>query len=124
MPSQQVVIKDNIVTPSLSDGVYIVTQPKETRRTRANSYYWFCLNILEKNTNYGYFADEWHEIFKLNFNGYSKGTRRFGQTTTKLSVSEFYVYVNKCLAFGELNDIKFPDPTLYKLEKWIFLKKQ
>ena len=90
----------------------IVCKHREKRRSVQNRLYWAVMREISDQAMLGgkRFSDEcWHEHFKRLFIGIVElpGGATMGESTTKLSVSEFADYVSKAQAFavGELGVI-------------------
>lgn len=101
----------------------IVIQPKrEKRSAAANAYYWsVVLNAISEYS--GYDPNETHEAMKALFlpkelafcdgNGVVQGEIVIGGSTRKMTVSEFYDYVERVRRFAAeklLLNIPDPDP--------------
>jgi hypothetical protein len=90
----------------------IVCKHKEKRRSVQNRLYWAILRDISEQAMLGgrQFSDEcWHEHFKRLFVGVVDlpDGRQMGESTTRLSVTEFAEYVSNVQAFavGELGVI-------------------
>jgi hypothetical protein len=89
---------------------------EETRRGRANRFYrGVILKLIAQHS--GYTPDELHEIFKVRHNSKlvadpATGEEiRIGQTTTKLTISQFSDYLDACMCDGaEWWGVSFPEP--------------
>lgn len=82
-----------------------VSQHKTKRHNQQNRLYWSVLRQIAEQAMVGgrQYSDEcWHEWFKGHFLGFVDlpGGRKVGESTTKLSVSEFADYVNKVQAYA------------------------
>jgi len=82
-----------------------VAEHKDKRHAQQNRLYWAFLRQISEQSMIGgkRYSDEcWHEWFKGNFLGLVDlpGGRKIGETTTKLSVSEFADYVTKVTAYA------------------------
>jgi hypothetical protein len=94
----------------------------ETRRARANRYYWgVVLKMMAEEM--GQSAEDVHDIEKLRHNHkFVKspglvGTTRVAQSTAKLDINAFSVYLNRVMLDGnEYLGIVFPEPR--KSEEW------
>lgn len=118
------IAQSNVLAAQLSelrDGVVEieVRRKRATRSQQANSYYWgVVLRLLSETT--GYHPDELHEHFKREFlpkavalcdgDGVILSEGTIGQTTTKLSVSEFYAYVERIRQVAAEMGCVTPDP--------------
>lgn len=84
---------------SLTDGFYMVTIKKWTKRSlEQNAYYWKLLTIIWNDL--GYETEELHEVFKNMFLKKTHVSETFGEiqvvwSTTKLTVGWFIEYVEK-----------------------------
>ncbi len=83
----------------------MVCKHKEKRRSVQNRLYWAILRDISEQAMLGgkRFSDEaWHEHFKRIFVGSIDlpDGRQMGESTAKLSVSEFADYVSKIQAFA------------------------
>lgn len=83
----------------------IVCKHKEKRRNVQNRLYWAVLREVADQAMLGgkRYSDEcWHEHFKRTVIGVVDlpGGRQMGESTAKLSVSEFADYVSKVQAFA------------------------
>lgn len=92
----------------------IVCKHREKRRNVQNRLYWAVLREISEQAMLSgkRFSDEcWHEHFKRLFIGAVElpDGRMMGESTSKLSVSEFAEYLTKVQAFavGELGVIFF-----------------
>lgn len=86
----------------------IVCKHKEKRRTLQNRLYWAVLREIAEQAMLGgkQFSDEcWHEHFKRQFVGVVDlpDGRTMGESTTKLSVSDFADYVSRVQAFAVID---------------------
>ena len=100
---------------------------EETRRARANAFYWLAIGKVvayERAEGFGadWSTDDWHERLKLAFNSKtlvdpSTGEEmRIAQSTAKLSVEDFSAYLEQCLLlFAERYGLVI-EPT--KSEDW------
>jgi len=82
-----------------------VSEHKDKRHSQQNRLYWALLKQLaEQGMVAGnQYSDEcWHEYLKGHFLGFVDlpDGRKIGESTTKLSVSEFADYVNKVTAYA------------------------
>lgn len=90
----------------------IVCKHKEKRRSVQNRLYWAILREISEQSMLGgnRFSDEvWHEFFKRSLLGVIDlpGGATMGESTTRLSVSDFAEYVSNVQAYavGELGVI-------------------
>lgn len=89
---------------------------EETRRGRANRYYWgVVLKLLASES--GYTADDLHEIFKLRHNSklvadpVTGEEIRIGQSTATLPIQSFSDYLERVILDGaEVYGMTFPEP--------------
>ncbi len=100
---------------------------EETRRARANAFYWVALTRVvayerEEGIGAGWTKDDWHERLKLAFNSKAITDPATGeelliaQSTAKLSVAKFSEYLENCLLlFSERYGLVI-EPT--KSEDW------
>lgn len=80
-----------------------VAEHKDKRHAQQNRLYWALLRQISEQAMIGgkRFSDEcWHEYYKRTFLGLVDlpNGQQAGESTTKLSVSEFADYVNKVTA--------------------------
>lgn len=106
------------VLKHLADGSYeMEIRPfAETRRDRANRFYWGVVLKLMASES-GYTADDLHEWLKLRHNAKTVvdlatgEEQRIGQSTAKLTVQAFSDYLEACMVTGaESLGIVFPEP--------------
>jgi hypothetical protein len=99
-----------------------VEQEAETRRQQANRFYWgVVLKLMAEES--GHTADELHELGKLRHNSkvvvdpFTGEETKIAQSTAKLSVADFGVYLERVMLDGaEWLGITFPEPR--KDEDW------
>lgn len=82
-----------------------VAEHKDTRHTQQNRLYWALLRQVANQAMVDgkrYSDEVWHEQFKRTLIGLVDlpGGAKAGESTTKLSVSEFAEYVNKVTAYA------------------------
>lgn len=89
---------------------------EETRRGRANRFYWgVVLKLIAVES--GYTADDLHEVFKLRHNSkvvadpVTGEETRIAKSTATLSIDEFSVYLERVMLDGaEVYGMTFPEP--------------
>lgn len=106
------------------DGRVMVTiAPEEDRRrNRANRFYWgVVLKLMAEES--GHSVDDLHELGKLRHNSkivvdpLTGEETKIGQSTAKLSIPDFSVYLERVMLDGaEWLGITFPEPR--KSEDW------
>lgn len=94
---------------------------EETRRARANAYYWgVVLKLMAEES--GHSPDEIHELMKLRHNSHliadlNGEEQRVPKSTAKLTISEFSDYLEAVMLDGsEHLGIVFPEP--HSDEEW------
>jgi hypothetical protein len=109
--------------PSWQRRVTITIAPEEERRRqRANKYYWgVVLKMMAEEC--GHTADDLHELMKLRHNSklvvepLTGEEVKIAQSTAKLTIPEFSVYLERVMLDGsEWLGIVFPEPS--KHEEW------
>lgn len=100
--------------------VITVQRLRATRSPKANAYYWgVVIKCLSEQT--GYHADELHDLMKMlhlpkslavcDGNGEVTGEYVMGGSTRKLTIEEFYTYVERVRQWAaETLDLAIPDP--------------
>jgi hypothetical protein len=106
------------------DGRVTVTiaPEEERRRARANRYMWGCVLKLMAEES-GHSVDDLHELMKLRHNSklvvdpLTGEETKIGQSTAKLTIPEFSVYLERVMLDGaEWLGITFPQPR--RDEEW------
>lgn len=97
----------------------VVRRLQATRSGQANRYYWGVV-IAALSAHTGYTPDELHELLKMRFlpkrltmakgNGEIHGEYVLGGSTRKMTVSEFFAYVEQVRQFAAELDCYTPDP--------------
>jgi len=99
------------------DGRIILTIEEEptTRRAKANRFMWVFLHKWAAVTQTGHSAEELHEILKWRHNAkhveIDGEDVKVGMTTTKLSISDFSAYLERCMVDAATWDGFFLEPT-------------
>jgi len=88
---------------------------EETRRARANRYYWgVVLKMMAAES--GHSAEDLHEQMKMRHNSrmvadFAGDLRRLPASTTKMTVAEFSTYIEAVMLDGaEYLGLTFPEP--------------
>jgi hypothetical protein len=84
-----------------------VTPKKSKRSLDQNALYWECLQQAEKESNFGYTADELHELMGYKFLRYEKNNHKFIKSTAKLNTKEFAEYFENVLRFFSEHNFRF-----------------
>ena len=82
-----------------------VSQHKDKRHNQQNRLYWSHLKQIANQAMFDgkQYSDEcWHEHFKGEFLGYVDlpNSRKMAESTTKLNVTDFAIYVTKVEAYA------------------------
>jgi hypothetical protein len=126
MNKQYITIENGVIMDLVmpKDGTYEITKKKVTRRIKANDYYWACVTLVAKDT--GTDKNEIHawnkaEFLPVKYVTIKNETHCIISDSKNLSIAKFAIFTNKFLdKWGEYN---FPDPDLFRLEKWNNFKK-
>ena len=104
--------------------VVLNMEKQSGRRTIAqNKYYWLLMGIMETESETGYTADEWHEIFKEMFledktYQIAEHTVRTKGSTKKQNTKEFSEYIEKIKRFASSEvGVVLPDADYFQLLK-------
>jgi hypothetical protein len=91
----------------------VVSKRKKNRSDNANRYYWGCV-VKIAGDHFGYVAEETHDAFKYLFlRREEPGKPVTLGSTARMSVGEFYEYVEGCRRWCAEQGLVIPDPLSY-----------